>query len=96
MKSIVTQLPRQALILLVQGYQLCLSPFFHAIGITGCGCRHFPTCSEYAKEALRTHGLLRGLWLSMRRLASCHPWGSHGYDPVPLPKHNDRSLNAHG
>ncbi len=46
-------------------------------------CRHLPTCSEYALEALKIHGPLDGLWLSIKRIGRCHPWGTHGYDPVP-------------
>jgi uncharacterized protein len=46
-------------------------------------CRHVPSCSTYAIEALEIHGVLRGSWLTTRRLARCHPWGSQGYDPVP-------------
>ena len=46
-------------------------------------CRYHPTCSEYAAEALETHGAARGLWLAARRLGRCHPWGSYGMDPVP-------------
>ncbi|MFV0318393.1 MAG: membrane protein insertion efficiency factor YidD [Microthrixaceae bacterium] len=46
-------------------------------------CRHVPSCSVYALEALETHGASRGSWLAMRRLARCHPWGTSGYDPVP-------------
>lgn len=49
-------------------------------------CRYFPSCSEYAMEALEVHGALRGSWLSARRLARCHPWGGHGVDLVPLPE----------
>ncbi|RJF89231.1 membrane protein insertion efficiency factor YidD [Oleomonas cavernae] len=46
-------------------------------------CRYLPSCSEYSLEALRVHGPIRGSYLTVRRLARCHPWGGHGYDPVP-------------
>jgi len=46
-------------------------------------CRFFPTCSEYSREAIETHGSARGLWLSMRRLVRCRPFGPSGFDPVP-------------
>ena len=46
-------------------------------------CRYVPSCSSYAVEALEHHGALRGSWLTMRRLARCHPWGGQGHDPVP-------------
>ncbi len=46
-------------------------------------CRFTPTCSQYAVEALKKHGPLKGLWLSMKRIGRCHPWGGSGYDPVP-------------
>jgi hypothetical protein len=61
----------------VRAYRLLLSPWI------GHGCRFQPTCSAYALEALERHGALRGGWLAARRLASCHPWGRSGYDPVP-------------
>ncbi|MDE5636999.1 MAG: membrane protein insertion efficiency factor YidD [Alistipes sp.] len=65
------------LILLVQFYRACISPF------TPPSCRFTPTCSQYALEALRKYGPLKGGWLTLRRLSRCHPWGGHGYDPVP-------------
>jgi len=49
-------------------------------------CRFDPSCSTYALEALRTHGALKGSYLSARRLGRCHPWGGHGWDPVPAKK----------
>ena len=64
-------------VVLVRFYQLCISP------LTPAACRFTPTCSQYALEALRKHGLIKGLWLTVRRLVRCHPWGGSGYDPVP-------------
>jgi hypothetical protein len=49
-------------------------------------CRYVPSCSNYALEALEVHGLVKGSWLSIRRLGRCHPWGGHGSDPVPQRK----------
>lgn len=46
-------------------------------------CRYVPSCSEYAREAVAIHGAARGSWYAVRRLSRCHPWGRHGYDPVP-------------
>ena len=65
---------------LVRGYQLVLRP------LVGPACRFAPSCSEYAREALLTHGVMRGSLLAMRRVARCHPWGASGYDPVPMRK----------
>lgn len=61
----------------IRAYQLLLSPWL------GHACRFQPSCSVYAIEALETHGPLRGLWLTLWRLARCNPWGGSGYDPVP-------------
>ncbi len=65
------------LLILIRGYQFLVSPFFPP------ACRYLPTCSEYARQAVTTHGPLRGSWLALRRLARCHPWAGWGYDPVP-------------
>ncbi|MEP6467691.1 MAG: membrane protein insertion efficiency factor YidD [Parafilimonas sp.] len=64
-------------ILLIKIYQLILSP------IIGPKCRFTPTCSHYAVEAFKKHGVIKGFWLSAKRISKCHPWGGNGYDPVP-------------
>ncbi|HTD94564.1 MAG TPA: membrane protein insertion efficiency factor YidD [Chitinophagaceae bacterium] len=64
-------------IALIKIYQLVISPWF------GPKCRFTPTCSHYASEALKKHGVFKGLWLAIRRISRCHPWGGSGYDPVP-------------
>ena len=74
------------LIVLVHAYRYLISPVLHMIA-PGSGCRFTPTCSEYALESLRRHGALRGSLLALRRLMRCHPWGGHGYDPVPERDH---------
>ena len=56
-------------------------------------CRFTPSCSTYALEALEAHGALKGIWLSLRRLSRCHPWGGHGYDPVPDRHGRDQKVN---
>ena len=70
--------PSRMLVGAVRLYQLAISPLMPP------NCRHLPTCSEYAIEALREHGLLRGGWLAVWRIARCHPLGTSGYDPVPV------------
>ncbi len=73
----------RALIGLIRVYQLVVSPWIPA------ACRFTPTCSTYAREAIERYGARRGGWFALRRLARCHPWGGHGYDPVPLPTHEE-------
>ena len=70
----------RAVAALLKIYKLTLSPAFMALGVR---CRHEPTCSEDAAEAVRRHGFLRGGWLGLRRVARCRPGGTHGWDPVP-------------
>ena len=66
----------------VRAYQVLLSP------IVGGACRFQPSCSHYMSEAIERHGAGRGAWLGVRRLMRCHPFGSHGYDPVPPEDHS--------
>ncbi|MFN8321489.1 MAG: membrane protein insertion efficiency factor YidD [Chitinophagales bacterium] len=65
------------LILIINFYRTVISP------ILPPRCRYNPTCSEYAVQAIKKHGSFKGSWLSLKRIARCHPWGGHGYDPVP-------------
>lgn len=65
------------LVLPIRFYQICISP------LLGPSCRFTPTCSEYARQAILKHGPFKGLYLAVRRLLRCHPWGGSGYDPVP-------------
>lgn len=64
-------------ILLIRFYQAAISPYFPP------SCRYAPTCSAYGVEAIKKHGPLKGGWLTLKRVASCHPWGGSGHDPVP-------------
>ena len=81
----LVRLPSRALDALIWLYQRGVSPALAALNPT-CGCRFAPTCSHYAREALREHGFLAGLVLTVRRLAKCGPWHPGGEDPVPLRK----------
>jgi len=69
------------IVVLIKFYQLAVSPWL------GKNCRYDPTCSYYTLEALKVHGLIKGGWLAMKRIGSCHPWGGEGYDPVPPKQH---------
>nr|WP_321273100.1 membrane protein insertion efficiency factor YidD [Alcaligenes faecalis] len=77
------------LVLLVRGYQLFISP------LLGPRCRFYPTCSQYAIQALRTHGLFKGTWLAARRIVRCHPWHPGGHDPVPALGDQDSRTSKH-
>jgi len=65
------------LIFFVKVYQNAISP------LLGANCRFTPTCSQYSIEAIREWGPFKGTWLAIKRIGKCHPWGSHGWDPVP-------------
>ena len=73
----IDRLLTELLVLRVRLYQGAVSPHLPA------SCRYTPTCSQYAVEALRKHGPLKGSWLALRRICRCHPWGGSGHDPVP-------------
>lgn len=68
---------RRIFILPIRFYQLCISPMLPP------ACRFTPTCSQYAIEAISKHGVIKGMYLAVRRILRCHPWGGSGYDPVP-------------
>jgi len=68
------------LVLLIGVYKYGISPF------TPAACRHYPTCSTYATEAIQKHGVPNGSLMAIKRIGKCHPWGTVGYDPVPLVK----------
>jgi putative membrane protein insertion efficiency factor len=76
-KNIVLQILGAPLLIIIWLYRKVISPIF------GPSCRYQPTCSAYAAEAVAIHGPFKGFWMSVRRIASCHPWGGNGWDPVP-------------
>ncbi len=77
MATILLALPQRVLIALVRGYRLLLSPWL------GSACRFEPTCSAYSLQALQTHGAAVGTYMTLHRLARCHPFCKGGHDPVP-------------
>ena len=64
------------LVKIIKGYQFLISP------LLGNSCRYMPTCSEYSIEVLKEFGVMKGIFLSLKRILSCHPWGKGGFDPV--------------
>lgn len=85
----LSRLLAQPLRLLVAIYRLVISPFLPA------ACRFYPSCSAYADEALAKHGLIRGGWLTARRLGRCHPFHPGGIDPVPPTRREATERAAH-
>ena len=81
---------KRLLVLFLRAYQLLVSPMF------GPSCRFYPTCSNYAIEAVRTHGSARGGWLALRRVCRCHPWNEGGVDLVPPAAPKNSSTTACG
>ena len=68
---------KAVLLSMLRGYQYAVSP------LLGTNCRFYPTCSDYAREAIERHGALKGAWLALRRVMRCHPYHPGGFDPVP-------------
>ncbi|MCE2573020.1 membrane protein insertion efficiency factor YidD [Motilimonas eburnea] len=82
-RSPLQRLAAWPVIVLIKTYQILISP------LLGPRCRFHPTCSHYAIEAIKTHGLVKGCWLAGKRLIKCHPLNPGGYDPVPKPNKRD-------
>ncbi len=80
MISIIKKLFEKIFILFIKFYQLSISP------LLGSNCRYNPTCSQYTIDAIKTWGPIKGTWLGAKRISKCHPFGGHGYDPVPEKK----------
>jgi uncharacterized protein len=80
LKKIGIKMLGWVLLFLVYIYKYAISP------LTPASCRHIPTCSEYAVRAIKIHGPFKGFLLAAKRISRCHPWGTHGYDPVPPAK----------
>lgn len=68
---------KNVVLALLRAYQYLLRP------LLGANCRFYPSCSDYAREAVERHGVLKGLWLALRRIGRCHPYHPGGFDPVP-------------
>ncbi len=77
MRLTLNKLLKTLFIIPIRIYQWTLSP------LLGDTCRYAPSCSHYTVEAIEEWGVLKGIWLGLKRIGRCHPWGSHGYDPVP-------------
>ena len=76
-QSVTQRAAKAALKAPIQIYRYTVSP------LLGVNCRHIPSCSQYAAEAVELNGAWKGIWLTLARFMRCHPWGSSGYDPVP-------------
>lgn len=80
---------KKLFILPIRVYQIVLSP------LLGKNCRFEPTCSQYMIDSIREWGIFKGMFLGLRRISKCHPWGPHGHDPVPLKKQkSNRPYNS--
>ena len=76
MEKNIVNFIKKIMIILIRFYQLCISPML------GNNCRYYPTCAQYAIEAIEKKGIIRGSWMAVKRICRCHPWHDGGYDPV--------------
>ncbi|TQM66313.1 membrane protein insertion efficiency factor YidD [Klugiella xanthotipulae] len=83
-------IPRNIAVGLLVIYRFLISPLY------GDVCRYYPSCSRYSLEAMQSHGFLRGVWLTARRLIRCHPWSAGGIDDVPERASSDLRVTKHG
>lgn len=83
----IQKIIRFPFVLLIRIYQWVISPIFPA------SCRYNPTCSQYSIEAIKEWGVIKGSWLALKRISSCHPWGGFGDDPVPRRKEKETKNN---
>ena len=86
----IGRLSRGCVIVMLRAVRLLLVPFQGMVSLTPRMCRYEPSCSCYAEQAVRRHGVIRGLGLAGRRLLRCNPWSKGGYDPVPDAHDHDR------
>jgi uncharacterized protein len=82
--------PRNICVAVLKAYRAVISPLY------GDVCRYYPSCSHYATRAIQEHGVVRGVWLSSRRIARCHPWAEGGIDDVPASQHERYVLTRLG
>jgi len=82
--------PRNFSVLLLRLYRAVISPLY------GDVCRYYPSCSSYALQAIQQHGVVRGSWMGLRRIARCHPWALGGVDDVPLPLRQKYAVTRFG
>ena len=75
--TFVLLVPRNLSVVILRAYRAVISPLY------GDVCRYYPSCSSYALQAIQQHGMVRGSWMGMRRIARCHPWAAGGIDDVP-------------
>jgi putative membrane protein insertion efficiency factor len=79
----VLNVPRTILLFVIHAYRWTVSPVLVFLFGPGGGCRFTPSCSQYAMDAIRSQGALTGVWLAVKRICRCHPWGGCGHEPAP-------------